>query len=175
MTRKRLLMCAAAAAVLLTAACAHVCIKPADDATHGFRYYLPHPYLLVTHDAAQIVWLPDLSKPYAIQPKCGIGTMKLDLTLEDGWKLTGVNHDVDTKVPETIDAVGKALASAATAAAGVAGLAKNPEKENPPAPPDSLRRVEPFQFYELDYDPSRSFVTGMTLLGSMPKDTTHKP
>jgi hypothetical protein len=167
-------MYVAAAAVLLTAACAHVCIKPADDATHGFRYYLPRPYLLVTRDAAQIVWLPDLSQPYAIQPKCGIGTMKLDLTLEDGWKLTGVNHDVDTKVPETIDAVGKALASVATAATAVATMAKTGGNGASPDLTDSLRRLQPFRLYGFDYDASKSFVTGLRLLDSMPKDAAHK-
>lgn len=185
MTRNRLVMCVAAAALLLTAACAHLCIAPAKDNSMGFHYYLPRPYLLVSQDTARIVWLPDMNRQYAVAPKCGIGgTLNFNLTLENGWKLTGVNSVVDTKATETIGAVGSVLASAVAAAIGLAVPSKNvgtnmKTESIPTQKPTVSAPSKPIQFYRMVYDSTNSWVTDVVpILGlirdSMPKDTTHK-
>ncbi|HLH03707.1 MAG TPA: hypothetical protein VKX25_13120 [Bryobacteraceae bacterium] len=53
---------------------------------------------------ATIIYLPSDEK-YAVKVKSGIfGTFKGSLTLQNGWMLTGVNQEYDTKGTETVTA-----------------------------------------------------------------------
>jgi hypothetical protein len=107
-------------------ACSHVSITRVD-ASHpyesGLRFYRPWPYLLVTLDKnearqAQIVYLPDLSEEYVIEPKVRLGSVDVKATLEDGWKLTSLGASADPQIAETLDAVSNLIGAAS--AVGVA-------------------------------------------------------
>ncbi|MFM7169022.1 MAG: hypothetical protein ACKO3T_27610 [Planctomycetaceae bacterium] len=109
-------------------------IKNPGDDDKGVRYYRPKPYLMVT--SAQITketsgvkttetdprsviievkYLPDFSEEYSINTTPGLGSANVKLTLTEGWNLTEVNQDLDSKVQETLQA-------AATLAGAVAPL-----------------------------------------------------
>jgi len=54
----------------------------------------------------QIIYLPDLAEKYGIRMKSGSGTLETDISLEDGWNLTGINMKADTKTAETLQGIG---------------------------------------------------------------------
>lgn len=104
----------------LVAGCAQMKITrltSSDTYTEGLRFYRPKPYLLVTIDAegklaGQLISLPDRKEEYVVQQRVGIGSSKLSVTLDGGWNLVALGHDLDTKVPEMITALSGALGSA---------------------------------------------------------------
>jgi hypothetical protein len=105
--------------------CARVTVTPVtkeDRTTPGVRYYESEPYLLVTKDVPkaekkekaataatvytiQIVWLPNYNMGYAVKTTPGLGTADGKVKLAAGWQLTEFGAVVDTKIPETINAV----------------------------------------------------------------------
>ena len=107
---------------LCLAACASTTVKkdpgPHD---HGIRYYRPKPYLLVQPPAAgsdeyvvlSIQYLPDFSEEYAIHIRTGIGKNKTSVKLENGWNLTQLDVDIDSEVPQNIEAISKLLSAVA--------------------------------------------------------------
>lgn len=106
----------------LVVACSHVSITRVT-AEHpyasGLRFHRPWPYLLVTVDRndvtqAQVVYLPDLSEEYVIEPKVRLGSVEVKATLEQGWQLTSLGASADPRVPETIDAVASLLGAASS-------------------------------------------------------------
>ena len=104
--------------------CSHVAItrvSPEHPYESGLRFYRPWPYLLVRADRneavqAEIVYLPDLSEEYVIEPKVRLGSVDLKVTLADGWQLTSLGASADPQVAETIDAVGGLIGAASSAA-----------------------------------------------------------
>jgi hypothetical protein len=68
----------------------------------------------------EIKYLPDYSQEYVIIPHYWIGSVALKPTLADGWNLTNFDSTVDTKVPETLNALAAGLKAAAPG--GVAPL-----------------------------------------------------
>lgn len=94
---------------------------------HGIRYYRPKPYLLLKPGATagtvdvSLTYLPDYNEEYSIQIRAGVGTNKTSVKLDNGWNLTGLDVDVDSKAAEMIGAV-------AGAAEKVAGFADQSEK-----------------------------------------------
>lgn len=82
----------------------------------GVRFYRPKPYLLVKpavnkngeavpgYVSIEPTTLPDFSEEYSIEVRSGLGSNETSITLEDGWKLTGLNVDVDSQVDESIRA-----------------------------------------------------------------------
>lgn len=111
------------AVVLVASGCAHVEIRPSrSDDTNGIRFFRPRPYLWITINqqgqcAPTIDYLPDMKTEYIIVPhtKWRIGAVSVGPTLTNGWNLTAFNAAVDTKVPETINAVAGLLEKSATA------------------------------------------------------------
>ncbi|MCC6642912.1 MAG: hypothetical protein IT386_17260 [Deltaproteobacteria bacterium] len=104
--------------------CSHVSITRVS-AEHpyesGLRFYRPWPYLLVRadrNDAAQaeIVYLPDLSEEYVIEPKVRLGSVDVKVTLTDGWQLASLGASADPQVAETIEAISSLLGAASSAA-----------------------------------------------------------
>ncbi|MBN2212214.1 MAG: hypothetical protein JW709_12525 [Sedimentisphaerales bacterium] len=98
--------------------CTSVIVRPvgkenADE--EGVHFYRPAPYLLVTKQndkiESKIIYLPELSQEYVIQYKPGLGTAKVDIVFENGWNLTSIGQTTDTKIPETISAVGGLMSS----------------------------------------------------------------
>lgn len=84
-----------------------------DNSAKGIRYYRPWPYLLVAQDQNDstalkltTVYLPNIKENYAINTQSGLGKLDATITLEDGWKLTQYSDKTDTKIPETIQAIG---------------------------------------------------------------------
>lgn len=100
------------------AACASTTVKknpgPHD---HGVRYYRPKPYLKIEptlgksdeYVSITLEYLPDFSEEYSIHVRTGIGTNKTQVTLKDGWNLTQLNVEVDSKVAENLTALAKVL------------------------------------------------------------------
>ncbi len=123
--------------------------NPGDD-VEGFRYHLPKPYLLVSDrievDAkgkkthvrdARIIYLPDIDNEYSIDVEGGVGgTFSGSLNLEDGWNLTQVNQEYDTKTAETIGAL--------------ASLVGEIKPFMPMLVPVEPPKPKPFELYEID-------------------------
>lgn len=106
-------------------ACSHVRIARVTAGTssdEGLRFFRPWPYLLVTVDRsdlvqATIVYLPDRSEEYVIEPKVGLGSVDVKVALDDGWQLASLGASSDSRVPETIEAVSELIGAASSVAA----------------------------------------------------------
>jgi hypothetical protein len=105
----------AAIATVLTG-CAHISFHDPINPTRnvGVEYYKPKLYLLVAKNKdgttkADILTLPDLAQPRYALLHPGYGSSNLALKLSNGI-LTDVGQTVDTKIPETITALGSAAA-----------------------------------------------------------------
>jgi len=93
--------------------CAHLDIHKVDNTKdpdeYGIRFYRPRPYLLVTLSdkgcTPTFEYLPDYSQEYILNPHYWLGSLSLKPTLKDGWNLTAFDSTVDTKIPETINAL----------------------------------------------------------------------
>ena len=128
------------AGACLLVACAHVEIKPArlkdgryDPQQVGARFYPPEPYLLWTPGAkgctATIVNLPNLAEPWIVEVHPGWGSLDASATLTDGWNLTAFGQEVDSRGPDTIEA----LVGAAKVGVGAAPLPSGKETSCPVA------------------------------------------
>jgi nitrogen fixation protein len=104
------------ALAMTASACARVEITrlaKANDYSEGIRFYRPAPYLVtsIEKDACtdRIVYLPDPEQEYLIRVHSGLGTVDAKATLENGWNLIALGEARDSKIPETITAVGGLL------------------------------------------------------------------
>jgi hypothetical protein len=128
------------------ASCAHITFHDPSDAEHrnvGVEYYRPKLYLLLTKtgsDAykAEIITLADLSQPRYALLHPGYGSNNLTLKLNNGI-LTDVGQQTDTKVPETITALGSLATSAGSLAKALA------EHQVEPVPGEQ----PPFRLFEI--------------------------
>ena len=128
--------------LLLVAAsgCARVEVRPVKDGyTDGIRFYRPDLYLLVTEDGdkktkGQIVALPDKTQEYFVRTTAGFGSVEANVTLTDGWNLTGLDSKADSKVSELI--------TAAAALAPVFIASKTPGEPQKKALSPGLYRIE---------------------------------
>jgi hypothetical protein len=84
-----------------------------EKSAKGLRYYRPCPYLLVAQDVndpsslqLKTIYLPNIKENYAINMKSGLGALDATVNLTDGWLLTQYSDKTDTKIPETISAIG---------------------------------------------------------------------
>ncbi len=101
--------------------CASIQIKPVtyqDSETQGLRFYQPRPYLLITLDqakgcAAQVIYLPDFSRGYAVTTSAGLGSVSFKPTLQNGWMLAGFDSKVQSETAQNLSALTGALAEAA--------------------------------------------------------------
>ena len=86
----------------------------------GIRYYRPKPYLLLSpvsegQHSGQAVsisleYLPDFSEEYSIHLKTGLnGSVSADITLDQGWNLTGLDVAADPQTDDLIDSVANAI------------------------------------------------------------------
>lgn len=108
----RTLLCLLLLPLLLTA-CAGVQVKRVTSRNQeGIRYWRPAPYLAlvetktdksVTCDVRPF-YLPDKTEEYAITISAGMGAVKATPNLADGWNLTSLSTDVDSKTNENITA-----------------------------------------------------------------------
>jgi hypothetical protein len=56
-------------------------LKDKDDKPNGYEY--------------KVIWLPDYSQPYRIDTWNFLGQGHFKFTIEDGWRLTGIDADSD--------------------------------------------------------------------------------
>ena len=136
--------------LVLLVACAEVMVKrvtpPNDANTTGVRYYRPYPYLLVTNQSEyKVIYLPKMDEEYSVSTSPGFGSAGAACKLTDGWNLTEYSDKLDSKVPETINAVSGLLKEAAAAAKGAI---------EPKGLPPGL--------YRFDFDKQTGFVIGLT-------------
>ena len=146
MTRTHML----ALSSLLLASCANVTFHPelpngkTPDLSRqtGLKYYSAKPYLLVgptgNKDAplkAEIISLPDLENPtYAIYHP-GWGQHIFSLAVSSNGSLSSYGQTADTKIPETIAAVGSLMSGVGALAAFKEALAGSS------TPNESIRRA----------------------------------
>lgn len=113
----------------------------------GIRYYRPKPYLLLQpfqgnspeYVSIAIHYLPDFSEEYSIRARAGLGWNKTEVTLDQGWNLTGIKQELDSQTDENLNAVANLISKLPTA------------KEAPqPSQPQLVVRAKnvPFGFYE---------------------------
>lgn len=117
-----------AAAVCFLTGCAQVRVThvKADDRSGGVHFYEPRPYVLVTRAGDtltnQILWLPDPSRRYQVEIIPGWGTVDGSVKLQHGWMLETLGAQTDSKIPETISAVGGLVTAAVKTLDRSAGL-----------------------------------------------------
>lgn len=124
-----MVMCA-----ILSAVCGclpRVSVRPnPGPCTPGIRYYRPKPYLFISPAGEKVVvegsktttegvsdkyvqiqleWLPDFAEEYALNIRTGLGTNHTKVILEDGWKLTSVDANMDSQTDENIKAVAELI------------------------------------------------------------------
>lgn len=84
---------------------------------------------------AQLLWLPDLNREYAISVEGGhAGTFKGTLQLANGWMLLGVNEEFDTKTAETLNAFSGFLGTLFAASGLPTPATKAPPSLQAPSP-----------------------------------------
>ena len=88
----------------------------------GLKTWPSKPYLLVARTGnkdkpveVSVVYLPDLAHPVYVKPRTGYGSANLTIALTNGM-ITSVGQTTDTKIPETITALGSFTSSAASLA-----------------------------------------------------------
>lgn len=161
----------------------------------GIRYYRPKPYLLVTSGQAsvtvndkekttttttvpdiryvniQLQYLPDFEEEYALDVKTGLGTANVNLTLEDGWNLTGINQQLDSQTDENLEAVANVVG--ALSKLPLAQGEKGGASENRQSSPTFCVKATnvPLGYYESVYERDacgRKRLVGFRYLGFMP-------
>jgi len=121
------------AGLVALSACAGVQVKrvTAKSNEPGIRYWRPEPYFALIETRAnnavtcdvKTFYLPDKSEEYAITISAGMGKANVTPQLENGWNLTSLSADIDSKASENITAIASLLKEAATL-----GTAKTAEK-----------------------------------------------
>lgn len=145
------------------------------DALDGVRFYQPKPYLLITalsntankessekiyrakftdqfncNYELQFIYLPDYTNGYVISINSWwrmFGTASMAPQLENGWKLTGLSTEVDSKTPETITAIAELVT-----AAKPAGIYNNDGGDGKETPPKCDSKMRSDGLYELNYE-----------------------
>lgn len=137
-------VCCILALAITGSACARLEVKKLSDAktySEGVRFYRPAPYLVTqleekacTH---RVVYLPDPDEEYLVQVLSGWGAIDAKVTLENGWNLTALGVTQDSKMPETIAAVGGLL----TAIKPKAAFSPGTQPEALPCKPGIFRLI----------------------------------
>lgn len=121
---RRMVMLGLVAAYMFSSACATVqFIDPTkkDEKNVGLKFYLSKPYLLVSRTGAkdnpikvEVVYLPDQEHPQYARFRAGLGSTVLSAKLTNSI-LTEYGQTSDSKVPETLTAIGSLAGSLAGA------------------------------------------------------------
>lgn len=139
-----------AASTMLSLACTAGClpstkvVKNPGLHDHGVRYYRPKPYLVIKpmidkgglpvagYVTIDQTMMPDYSEEYSIHVRAGLGTNDTNITLSEGWNLTGLNVQLDAQFDENLEAVAEVIkavpsltSSESPALSGVAVRATN--------------------------------------------------
>ena len=97
------------AALLSCTGCAHMEFSKTDN-ERGIPFYTSVPYILLTTNAdcstaGNVLYLPDLAHPRYAIPHPGYGANNLTIALANGM-MSSFGQQTDTKVPETLTALG---------------------------------------------------------------------
>lgn len=104
--------------------------KNPGDRDRGVRFYRPKPYLFVRPmvDASgrpvrgfvtlETMMLPDFSEEYSIHVRSGLGTNATKISLTDGWRLDGLNVELESQTDETIEAMAELAGAVPTLTSG---------------------------------------------------------
>jgi uncharacterized membrane protein YfcA len=92
-------------------ACTSLEVKRAGPKDEGLRFNRPWPYLWVTSAAnggctVQVLWLPRTDEEYVVRATAGLGSVIFKPVLTDGWNLTSLDGQVDSKAAEVLTAIG---------------------------------------------------------------------
>jgi len=101
-------------------ACAYTTVKPVEYTNrkrNGHRFYDPKPILVATCDAATVVYVPDYSRGYTVQPRAWLAKNDSKTAMLAGM-LTEQHSNIDTTGPLTM---AQALGSEAIKAAETVG------------------------------------------------------
>lgn len=99
----------------------------------------------------KIIYLPDMSQKYAVTIRSGFGSVNTNMKFEDGWKLTEVGGIIDTKIPETLNAISGLM----TAAAGIPTTKARPS--------GMTKQLDP-GLYRINYDRENRTVISITYI-----------
>lgn len=104
----------------MVSGCSGVQIHRVTDATYdeGLRFYRPDPYLLVTDTPDKgrqttVIWLPNYNQEYAVCTVGWWGSSEVTATLDDGWNLTSLGVNRDSKISDILTAISGSVGSAA--------------------------------------------------------------
>ena len=119
----------AAASLACALGCSHVAVRQVTAEKPyqgGVRFYRPWPYLLVTVDRneavlAQVIYLPDHSQEYAVEPVVRLGSVEMDASFADGWQLTKLGASSDPQIAETLDAIAGLVSAGGAVAVAPSG------------------------------------------------------
>jgi hypothetical protein len=76
----------------------------------------------------KLVYLPDKSRPMAMNESTGLfGSSSMKPTLQDGWMLTSLDTSADSKMAETLTALGSIAGAVASGGAGGGAAAAKPK------------------------------------------------
>jgi hypothetical protein len=112
--------------LVLLSSCAGVQVKRVvTENQEGLRYWRPAPYLAYVQTTTdkgvtcelKPFYLPDKSEEYAITIHAGMGAAKVNPILAEGWNLTSLDTDVDSKASENISAIASLVKETAAAVA----------------------------------------------------------
>lgn len=102
--------------LFLLSACSSVTFEdPKTGEEVGFEYFPPKPYLVISENekgerSVALISLPDVSSPRQVKHEGGWGTLEFNFTVSNGM-IVAFGQKVDSKGPETIDAVSGGLTS----------------------------------------------------------------
>ncbi len=125
----------------------------------GFRYYRPKPYLFIqpaggdtNTNAPEFVsiemrMMPDFSDMVSVHTRAGLGVNTTKLEITDGWNLTKVTQELDSKTDENIKAIG-GLVKSAVALVPSGGAAVTDKRFNATQRNVLPARNVPLGFYE---------------------------
>ena len=105
--------------LFLLSACSSVSFQDKKTGEEvGFEYFPAKPYLVVSENekgerSVVLISLPDVSRPHEVKHKGGWGTLDFNFTVSNGM-ITGFGQKVDSKGPETIEAVTGGFAAVAS-------------------------------------------------------------
>jgi hypothetical protein len=157
MTYRRL-VCVIALGAVLCAGCSWTRVRPIqsyeDRRTTGFRFYATKPYLLVTNEAVQVVYLPDYTRGYAVRWGSILSKARLSIQLQDGVTLKESQSTVDaTSIFGALRDMFKEAGTEALARAAA-------------APPRASGKFE--GLYEIVYDEKTGVLKGLRKVADAP-------
>lgn len=117
----------------------------------------------------KLEYLPDFSEEYAIDVRTGVGTADVQITLEDGWKLTSLNQDLDSNFDENVDAIANLVSAVAPT---ISGNAVGAQADHSPGSCNVKATNVPIGYYEsvVSRDPctGKKRLYGWRYVGFMP-------